>query len=95
MAVAPECAGLPRQWQFRNALGELVVVELPVEQMRLRIDLLHPFATDIFIADPRSMPEQVHDGHLPHGWDELQLRFALCTRPFQSYLHIGKRRDVF
>src|SRR6516162_7247947 len=92
MAVAPKRARLPCQWQFRNALSKLLVVELPVEQMGLRIDLQHPRAADIFIADLRSVAEQVHDGHLPHSRNELQRRFAMYIRPFESHLHIGKGR---
>ena len=33
MTVAPECARLPCQWQFRDALRKYLVVEFSVEQM--------------------------------------------------------------
>src|SRR5215472_12012772 len=93
MAIAPERAGLSCQWKLGNPLRKPGIVEMPVEELSLRIELFHP-AADIVSGDPRGLQEQIPDRRLPLGRDEfvwLAIRIAFLN----YHLHIRKGRNVF
>src|SRR4029077_4626595 len=94
MTIAPERAGLSCQWKLGNPLRKLGVVEMPVEELSLRIELFHP-AADIVSGDPRGLKEQIPDRRPPLGWDEFDRWFAIRIAFLNRHLHIRKGRNVF
>ena len=71
MTVAPQRAGLPRQWQPCDTIRECLVVEWPIEDMPGNIGLLDECAADIVVGDAGGVAQQVGYGRRRFGTTRL------------------------
>ena len=95
MAVSPQRSGLARQRQSGDALGELLVVEGAVEDMRVLIGLLDPIGPDIVVGDARGVAHQVQDGDGAHRWHQFDCNRTVRLLHLLPDFRLGKGRNVF